>query len=109
MPSVIELHDSIVTGCEELDGSVVLLLSPAWLHRAPANPGFAAGDVFTLDVDVILRLGAFRRPFTELPTERQGGSISVAGDRFDNCIPSPLDGIGVVIFHSLTTTTAPSS
>lgn len=96
MLSVIELHDTIVTRCEQRDGDLVIRLYPAWLHRAPTKPGLEAGDVFTLDLDVVLRYGAFRKPFTELPTKLQDGSITVRGDRFDNCIPFPVDTAGTV-------------
>ncbi|TWT72893.1 hypothetical protein [Allorhodopirellula solitaria] len=91
MLSAIELHDTIVTHCGQRDGDLVLRLSPALLHRAPTSPGFEAGDVFMLDLDVVLRHGAFREPFTELPTKLQGGSITVRSDRYDNCVPFPLD------------------
>lgn len=96
MHSVIELHDSVVTHCEERNDSIVFRLSPAWLHRAATKPGYEAGDVFTLDVDVVLRFGTFRLPFIEIPTKLSDGFISVAGDRFDNCVPFPLDLTGAV-------------
>ena len=91
MESVIEIHDSIATCCKEQGGRIAIRLSPAWLHRAPSKPGIAPGDVYTLDADVILDNAKFRRRFNELPTELQTGSISVAGNRFDNCIPFPFE------------------
>ncbi|MEO9594404.1 MAG: hypothetical protein ABJ360_10635 [Roseobacter sp.] len=91
MPSVIELHDSVVTRFDERDGSIVIRLSPAWLHRAPSKPGIEAGEVFTLDLDIILSSATISVPFTEIPTELQGGAVTVGNERFDNCIPFPLD------------------
>lgn len=91
MSSAVELHDSVVTGVKVHEGNVVVRFSPAYLHRSKGSPGIDTGEVFTLDLDIVLDSATIHKPFTELPCELQGGTISTAGERFENCIPYPLN------------------
>lgn len=91
MTSAIELHDSRVRSCIEAEGDVTICLSPAILHRSSGLAGRDAGEVFTLDLHLILHDATIIEPFVDLPTALLDGSVDVANQSFGNCIPYPFD------------------
>ena len=91
MPSAIELHDSTVRSCIEAEGDVTFCLSPAILHRSSGLAGRDAGEVFTLDLHLILHDATIIEPFADLPTTRLDGSVNFANQSFTNCVPYPLN------------------
>jgi hypothetical protein len=48
----IELHDSKLASFELREGVAVVCLRPAYLHESEGRPGFEAGKVWTVDVDL---------------------------------------------------------
>jgi hypothetical protein len=96
MPSAIELHDSTVRSCIEAEGDVTICLSPAILHRSSGLAGRDAGEVFTIDLYLILHDATIVEPFAEFPTTLLDGSVNVANQFYGNCIPFPFDVIAPI-------------
>ena len=87
MPSIIELHDSVVKLCTANGDDVVVRLSPAYLHRTTGQPGFDAGDVYTLDMDLRFSVAVIDVPFVDVPVQLADGSFAVGDETFRNAIP----------------------
>jgi hypothetical protein len=96
MPSAIELHDSTVRSCIEAEGDVTICLSPAILHRSSGLAGRDAGEVFTIDLYLILHDATIIEPFADFPTTLLDGSVNVANQFYGNCIPFPFDVIALI-------------
>ncbi|MCB9925558.1 MAG: hypothetical protein H6822_25635 [Planctomycetaceae bacterium] len=96
MPSIIELHDSIVHACIAHGEDIVVHLSPAYLHRTTGHPGVDAGDVFTLDLDLKFSDAVIDEPFVDLPVQLADGRLSVGATCFDNAVPFPFNHSGFV-------------
>lgn len=97
MPSIIELHDSVVQRCTADGDDVEVRLSPAYLHRTTGRPGFDAGDVFTLDIDLRFSVAVIDVPFVEVPVQLADGCFAVGDATFRNAIPFPFDRNGPVV------------
>lgn len=104
---VVELHDSEVVSMHPEGRTLVIRLSPAWIHRSIGIPGRDEGTVWNQDavlrLDDALDAGAGREFPPWLVTgsnpkagrsgdyDIRDGSVSVDGVVIANCIPAPAD------------------
>jgi hypothetical protein len=101
MNTVIELHDSCVAGVTSSEGSVIVQIRPAYLHRSEGRPGFDPGSGWVQDLDLIVSDAVLESSFTEMPRELVHGTLSVGNEVFDNLIPFPLDVQGALRFCAI--------
>ncbi|CAN5714303.1 hypothetical protein BH09VER1_BH09VER1_44660 [soil metagenome] len=88
MNEAIELHDSTLAEITHLDGTVVVSLLPAYLHRSAGVVGTDAGTGWT-QAATITFFGA--GPVTKvegLPIWISDGTLSVGAVRYRNLIPA---------------------
>ena len=87
MNEMIELHDSKLVAVSWADGVVVVMLSPACVHRSEGRPGVDAGTVwrqsamFTMTDAVVSAHGV-------LPVTVRGGSLQIGTEEHQNIIPA---------------------
>jgi hypothetical protein len=95
----IELHDSRAAEVFREGDSVSLVLAPAYLHRSLGRPGVDSGTGWTQDARLVFGSGALAGVVPELPCDIMDGELSLAGDRYPNEIPIPLQADGPVELH----------
>jgi hypothetical protein len=101
MNSVIEIHDSKIVGVMPSAGSIVVRMSPAYVHRSEGRPGFDSGSVWVQDIELTISDFELESNLPELPQELDGGSIQLGSQVFENIIPLPLDVRGAIRFSVL--------
>ena len=97
MPNwAIEFHDSTFDGVEVEGTDLVLRFSAAYLHQSEGKPGVDAGSDWVQEVRLHISDASLSGEILDLPCDLWDGSISLDNERFDNCVPIPLDHRGRV-------------
>jgi len=88
MNAGIELHDSTLASVTSADGTVVILLSPAYVHHSEGRPGTDAGSGWLQDATFTIReAGEIPSP-AELPLEIADGFLRIGESIHDNLLPA---------------------
>jgi hypothetical protein len=96
---MVELHDSTVAEIEKRDGTMIVHLRPAYLHRSRGRPGYDAGDVFVQEARLFFDSASINEGIPKLPREIMDGSLVVGEQRHGNLIPVPLEIARSTKFH----------
>jgi hypothetical protein len=97
MPNrAIEFHDSTLDGVEREGADLALRFSAAYIHQSEGKPGVDAGSGWVQAVRLHISDASLSGEILDLPCDLWDGSISLDNERFDNCVPIPLDYRGRV-------------
>ena len=94
----VEFHDSMVVAVDRDGSTLVIRLSPAWVHRSAGELG--RDDPGTQwNQDAILRLDEARGivDSPEFPGSIINGDVTQGDRTFSNLIPAPIDLAGEVL------------
>jgi hypothetical protein len=86
----IELHDSTAARLVVREGTVMLDLLPAYLHKSTGRPGIDSGTGWVQDVRLKLENAVVKGKLPDLPCDILDGELLVGTERHDNAIPVPL-------------------
>lgn len=90
MNSALELHDSTLAGLSEREGSVIVALRPAYLHKSDGQAGVDAGTGWWLDLDLRIAGASVEGSPSTFPVEIMDGSLEASWVKHDNVVPFPL-------------------
>ena len=88
MNAAIEIHDSELAAVVATQNGVIVRLSPAYVHRSVARPGFDAGSGWSQPVEMLFVSGVVEGKLPELPCTLDDGCVS-GGAEFRGMIPLP--------------------
>lgn len=92
MPNrAMEFHDSTFDGLHWCGTDLTLTFSAAYIHQSEGKPGVDAGSGWVQEVRLHISDATLTGETLDLPCDLYDGSISLDDDRFDNCVPIPLD------------------
>jgi len=92
MPNrAMEFHDSTFDGLHWRGTDLTLTFSAACIHQSEGKPGVDAGSGWVQEVRLHISDATLTGEILDLPCDLYDGSISLDDDRFDNCVPIPLD------------------
>jgi hypothetical protein len=110
----VELHDSVVVAMHPEGRTLIIRLSPAWVHRSVGEPGRDEGTVWNQDAIVRLEEAVDVGEPADFPSWLVGGNAPSIGLSFNNwiydgsvtvgdhsplyLIPAPIDLTGDVLF-----------
>jgi hypothetical protein len=86
-----EFHDSTFDGVEREGTDVMLRFSAAYIHQSEGEPGVDAGSGWTQELRLQISDASFSGEMLDPPCDLWDGSVSLDNQRFDNCVPIPLD------------------
>ncbi|MBN9522894.1 hypothetical protein J0H58_30995 [bacterium] len=101
MNTAIELHDSAISAVFESGSTVVVRLSPAYVHRSTGRPGIDPGTGWVQEVELRFANGVIECPLTDLPCTLGDGFVT-GGIEFRNAVPLPLSVESEVRFEART-------
>jgi len=102
MHTMVELHDSTVAEIEKRDGTIIVHLRPAYLHKSRGHPGYDTGDVLVQEARLFFDSASINEGIPDLPCEIMDGSLVVGDQHYENMIPAPLESAGSTKFHLVT-------
>lgn len=102
MNSMLEIHDSRLTGITTVGLALVFHLKPAYIHRSMGRLGIDRTTGWHQDLDLVVSNAVVESLPSELPANFSDGSLSLGGVLWDNTIPLPLDVSGAVSFMAVT-------
>jgi len=88
--SAIELHDSKVEAITNLNGTIVVHFSSAYLHRSEGSPGVDAGTGWTQAVEMLFESAQISGRAPEFPCEIWNGEFAVEGRGQQGLISIPV-------------------
>jgi hypothetical protein len=91
--AAVEIHDSTLERIERRGDGVVAVIS-AYVHRSAGRPGVDAGTGWSQTLELRFAQGRTNGSLEAIPMELLDGHLDVAGEKFANMIPMPLDRIG---------------
>lgn len=94
--SAIELHDSVLGSIKSIEGSLLIELLPAYIHRSFGEPGVDAGQGFTQDFVLEVENGRCESIPGELPADIIDGDLQVESSNFRNTIKLPCEVVGAL-------------
>jgi len=107
--TIIELHDSTVAEIVTREGTVIVHLLPAYLHKSEGQPGFNPGTGWVQEARLIFAHASTIGSFPDLPCDVMDGELFVGRERHENEIPVLLDVTASIelrlIFDSMHTVT----
>ncbi|MDR3404692.1 MAG: hypothetical protein P4L99_19470 [Chthoniobacter sp.] len=83
----IELHDSELAAISCVNGATMFSLSPAYVHRSSGRAGRDTGLGWWQEGTLTIA-GASISAAIQLPATISDGSLRIAGELHDNCIPA---------------------
>lgn len=107
MNEAIELHDSELVAVSSSEDSIILSLSPAYIHRSSGRPGIDAGTGWTQAATLTIIGSSAFSPVT-LPATISQGRLRIGSDLYRNVIPaagtfeSPIEFSAVVFASDFT-------
>lgn len=100
MPNLaIEFHDSTFDGAHWDGTALTLSFSAAYIHQSEGKPGVDAGSGWVQELRLHISEASRSGEIPDLPCDLWDGSISLDDERFDNCVPIPLDYRGRIEVH----------
>ena len=100
MPNcAIEFHDSTFNGVEREGTDLSLRFSAAYIHQSEGKPGVDAGSGWVQELRLHISAASLSGEILDLPCDLCDGSISLGDERFNNCVPIPLDYRGRIEVH----------
>jgi len=100
----IELHDSGLSAVTFGDGSAIVSLSPAYVHRSPGTPGSDAGSGWTQDATLTFAETWAVPSLAGLPAWVSEGFLWIGDTIYENLIPANGSFEGAVEFSILLAT-----
>jgi hypothetical protein len=94
--SEIELHDSVISQIQEIDRSVIVELSPAYVHKSKVRPGLDAGTVWVQNARLRLSSATLSGYRPVPPEALSDGSLWVGGLKHKNLLPATIQAHGLV-------------
>lgn len=96
MNAGLELHDSTLASVTSANGAVVILLSPAYIHRSEGQPGIDAGSGWLQDATLTIPgSGDFASP-AELPIDISDGFLRIGESVHNNMLPAGGHFVGAI-------------
>ena len=92
MPNrALEFHDSTFDGIEREGTNLALRFSAAYIHQSDGKPGVDAGSGWVQELRLHISDASLTGEIHDLPCDLWDGSIALDDERFNNCVPIPLD------------------
>jgi KaiC/GvpD/RAD55 family RecA-like ATPase len=109
MNTVIEIHDSKVSGINNRDDAVIVHFQPAYLHKSEGRPGFDAGSGWVQEARLIFAEAATSGDSPVWPCNVMDAELIVEAEQYRNLIPVPFEAEMLtelrLIFDSIHTVT----
>ena len=86
----IEMHDSTVSRFTPDGESIIMNLTPAYLHKSYGQPGIDPGTGWTQDARLVVGGASLVGKLPELPCDIMDGELTIGGAVHRNTIPVPL-------------------
>ena len=97
MPNrAMEFHDSTFDCVEGEGAHLALRFSAAYINQSEGKPGVDPGSGWVQELRLHISDASLSGEILDLPCDLWDGSVSLDGQRFDNCVPIPLDYRGRV-------------
>jgi hypothetical protein len=96
MKSAIEFHDSEVVELQVTEGALHILLEPAYVHRSQGRPGIDAGSGFLQAAELVFSEAKYTEKDGPCSGPIDEGSVTIAGKRYSDMMPLPIEGKGAV-------------
>ncbi|MCU1299076.1 MAG: hypothetical protein JWO91_3354 [Acidobacteriaceae bacterium] len=82
--SAIELHDSTLASFQQTDQHIVIVFSPAYIHKSVGNPGVDAGSGWVQEAIIRVEAGSIEAIPLELPCDLLHGELRIDNSRITN-------------------------
>lgn len=99
MNTTIALNKSQLVALRRQDGTVTILLQPAYLYKSEERPGLDFGTVWLQDAELVLSESLVDGAPPELPCHIREGKLSVGADSYKNLVPALPQATEPVVLH----------
>ena len=99
MNTAIALNKSQLVALRGQDGTVSILLQPAYLHKSEERPGVDFGTAWLQDVELILSESLVEGALPDLPCHIRESKLRVGTESYNNLFPAIPQVTGPVVLH----------
>jgi hypothetical protein len=91
MNSVIEFHDSKVSGITYEGDNIIVRFISAYIHKSEGTPAYDSGTGWVQPAELIIGAGSLEGTRPDFPCRIADGKLECEGTVLDNILPLPFE------------------